>query len=124
MWLSGKDGGMQAYKWNTVAVEQLTDNIKRRMIVGTNEMLVRWEFTKGAVAARHSHPHEQIVVMVHGKLRLIVGDAETIMGNDDIVVIPPNTPHEAHALEDTVVIDVFSPPREDFLTGNRPAYLQ
>jgi quercetin dioxygenase-like cupin family protein len=62
--------------------------------------------------------------MVHGKLRLIVGDAETIMGNDDIVVIPPNTPHEAYALEDTVVIDVFSPPREDFLTGNRPTYLQ
>jgi quercetin dioxygenase-like cupin family protein len=115
---------MLAYKWDTVAVEQLTDSIKRRMIVGTNEMLVRWEFTKGAVAARHSHPHEQIVVMVHGKLRLIVGDAETIMGNDDIVVIPPNTPHEAYALEDTVVIDVFSPPREDFLTGNRPTYLQ
>ena len=115
---------MQTYKWNTVAVEQLTDNIKRRMIVGTNEMLVRWEFIKGAVAARHSHPHEQIVVMVHGKLRLIVGDAETILGHDDIVVIPPNTPHEAHALEDTVVIDVFSPPREDFLTGNRPVYLQ
>jgi quercetin dioxygenase-like cupin family protein len=122
--LARKEWKMQAYKWDTVAVEQLTDNIKRRMIVGTNEMLVRWEFIKGAVAARHSHPHEQIVVMVHGKLRLIVGDAETIMGNDDIVVIPPNTPHEAHALEDTVVIDIFSPPREDFLTGNRPTYLQ
>jgi len=115
---------MRAYKWDTVAVEQLTDSIKRRMIVGTNEMLVRWEFAKGAVAARHSHPHEQIVVMVHGRLRLIVGDAETIMGDDDIVVIPPNTPHEAHALEDTIVIDVFSPLREDFLSGNRPTYLQ
>jgi quercetin dioxygenase-like cupin family protein len=115
---------MQAYTWETVAVEQLTDNIKRRMIVGTNEMLVRWEFTKGAVAERHSHPHEQIVVMVHGRLRLIVGETEMIMGSDDIVVIPPNTPHEAQALEDTVVIDIFSPPRQDFLTGNRPTYLQ
>jgi quercetin dioxygenase-like cupin family protein len=115
---------MQAYKWETVAVEQLTDNIRRRMIVGTNEMLVRWEFTKGAVAARHSHPHEQIVVMVQGKLRLMVGDEETIMGPYDIVVISPNTPHEAHALEDTIVIDIFSPLREDFLTGKPPAYLQ
>ena len=115
---------MQSYKWDTVAVEQLTDNIRRRMIVGVNEMLVRWELNKGAVVARHSHPHEQIVVMVQGKLRLIVGDAETIMGQDDIVVIPPDTPHEAHALEDTVVIDIFSPPREDFLTGSRPIYLQ
>jgi quercetin dioxygenase-like cupin family protein len=85
---------------------------------------VRWEFIKGAVAARHSHPHEQFVVMVQGKLRLIVGDAEMIMGPDDIVVVPPNTPHEAVALEDTVVIDIFSPPREDFLTDKPPTYLQ
>src|SRR5262245_54959230 len=105
---------MQRYKWDAVAVERLTDNITRQMIVGTNEMLVRWGFNKGAVAARHSHPHEQIVVMVQGKLRLIVGDVETVMVRDDIVVIPPNTPHEAQALEDTVVIDIFSPPREDF----------
>ena len=114
---------MQAYKWDTVAVEQLTEKIKRRIITGSYEMLVRWEFARGAVAARHSHPHEQIVVMVKGKLRLVVGDAETILGPDDIVVIPPSTPHEA--LEDVVVIDIFSPPREDFLTGGGPpAYLQ
>ena len=115
---------MQTYKWDTVAVEQLTDSIRRRMIAGTKEMLVRWEFNKGASAARHSHPHEQIVVMVSGKLRLVVGDTETIMKSDDIAIVPPNIPHEAHALEDTVVIDIFSPPREDFLTGGRPAYLR
>jgi quercetin dioxygenase-like cupin family protein len=115
---------MQTYKWETIAVEQLAHNIRRRMIVGTKEMLVRWEFSKGALAAQHNHPHEQIVVMVEGKLRLTVGDTEKILGRDDIVVIPPNTPHEALALEDTVVIDIFSPPREDFLTGNRPLYLQ
>jgi quercetin dioxygenase-like cupin family protein len=114
---------MQIYTWATVAPEQLTENIRRQMISGSKEMLVRWEFTRGAVAARHSHPHEQIVVMVHGKLRLIVGETETIMKSDDIVVIPPNTPHEAHALEDSVVIDIFSPPREDFLQGGRPGYL-
>ena len=115
---------MQSYKWNTVAVEQISSNIRRRMIVGAKEMLVRWEFSKGAVAARHRHPHEQIVVMVQGKLRLIVGDVETIMGHEDIVVIPPDVPHEAYALEDTIVIDIFSPPRVDFLNGGRPGYLQ
>jgi unsaturated pyranuronate lyase len=114
---------MQAYTWERVAVEQLTDSIRRRMIVGSKEMLVRWEFRKGAVAARHSHPHEQIVMMIEGKLRLAVGDAETIMAPGDIVVIPPNVPHEAQALEDTVVLDIFSPPREDFLSGDRPRYL-
>lgn len=115
---------MQSYKWDTVAVERLSEKISRRMIVGTKEMLVRWEFRKGAIAARHCHPHEQIVVMVEGKLKLVVGDAETIMDSKDIVVIPPNVLHEAEALEDTVVIDIFSPPREDFLSGGTPGYLQ
>ena len=114
---------MQAYTWETVAAEQLTDSVRRRMIVGTNEMLVRWEFLKGAVAARHSHPNEQIVVMLEGKLRLTVGNANKTMMPGDIVVIPPDVPHEALALEDTVVLDIFSPLREDFLTGERPRYL-
>lgn len=115
---------MQNYQWDSVPVEQLTGSIKRRMIVGTKEMLVRWELDKGALVSRHSHPHEQIVVMVRGRLRLIVENGEIIMGRDDIVVIPPGAPHEAEALEDTVVIDIFSPPREDFLSGSRLAYLQ
>jgi quercetin dioxygenase-like cupin family protein len=115
---------MHAYTWENIPAQQLDEHIVRRMIVGQKEMLVRWEFKKGALAARHSHPHEQVVMMVHGKLRLAVGDDETIMGPQDIVVIPPQVPHEAEALEDTVVIDIFSPPREDFLTGATPAYLQ
>lgn len=115
---------MQKYKWDTVPVERLSDNIRRRMIVGVNEMLVRWEFQKGAVAARHTHPHEQVVVMVQGRLRLIVRDVETILEPDDILVIPPNVPHAAEALEDTIVIDIFSPPREDFTLESRPLYLR
>ena len=114
---------MQAYTWETVAVEQLTDSIRRRMIVGSREMLVRWEFRKGALAARHSHPNEQIVVMLEGKLQLTVENTSTTMTPGDIVVIPPDVPHEALALEDTVVLDIFSPPREDFLSGDRPSYL-
>jgi quercetin dioxygenase-like cupin family protein len=114
---------MQAYTWETVAVEQLTDSIRRRMIVGTREMLVRWEFRKGALAARHSHPNEQIVMMIEGKLHLTVGNTSTTMMPGDIVVIPPDVPHEALALEDTVVLDIFSPLREDFLTGDPPSYL-
>jgi quercetin dioxygenase-like cupin family protein len=115
---------MHAYTWEKIPAEQLDHNIVRRMIVGQKEMLVRWEFKKGALAACHRHPHEQVVMMVHGKLRLAVGDDETIMGPQDIVVIPPQVPHEAEALEDTVVIDIFSPPREDFLSGDKPAYLK
>jgi quercetin dioxygenase-like cupin family protein len=115
---------MRIQRWDTVPAEEVAAKISRRMIVGTNEMLVRWEFKKGGIAARHSHVHEQIVLMIHGKIRLVVGDTEMILQDDDIVVIPPNTPHEAIALEDTIVIDIFSPPRQDFLDGDRPAYLR
>ena len=114
---------MKVHTWDNVPVERLTESIQRRMIVGSNEMLVRWEFKKGAIAARHHHPHEQIVFMVRGKLRLVVGETERILGQNDIVVIPPNTPHEAYALEDTIVIDIFSPVREDFISGGKPEYL-
>lgn len=115
---------MHNYTWKTVPIERMNDDIARQMIVGANEMIVRWEFRKGGVAGRHSHPHEQIVMMVSGRLRLAVGDEEKILGSRDIVVIPPDVPHEAEALEDTVVIDIFSPPREDFLSDQPVAYLE
>ena len=115
---------MKLVNWNTMAAERLTDSISRRMVSGEREMLVRWEFKKGAVAGRHSHPHEQVVMMVTGKLRLSVDDVEVIMGPNDIYVISSGIPHEAEALEDTVVIDIFSPPREDFLAGGTPGYLE
>lgn len=115
---------MQAYTWETVPAERLDDNITRRMVVGEKEMLVHWEFKKGAVAARHSHPHEQIVMMVAGKMRFMVGDEETVMGPGDMLVVPSGVPHEGEAIEDTVVIDIFSPPREDFLSSEGPAYMR
>ncbi len=114
---------MQTYRWDTVPAERLDEKITRRMIAGDREMLVYWEFKQGTLAAMHSHPHEQVVMMVSGKLRLAVGDEETMMGPGDLVVIPSGVPHEAEAIEDTVVIDIFSPPREDFLSGEGPAYL-
>jgi len=115
---------MQTHTWESVPLERINDDITRRMIVGQNEMIVRWEFRKGGVAARHSHPNEQIVMMVRGRLRLGVGEVELILKEGDIVVVPPHLPHEAEALEDTIVIDIFSPPREDFLTSTTPEYLR
>jgi unsaturated pyranuronate lyase len=115
---------MHSDTWQSLPSERVSEDISRRMVVGEKEMLVRWEFRKGGLAARHSHPHEQIVMMVSGRLRLAVGDEEKILEPEEIVVIPPHTPHEAEALEDTVVIDVFSPPREDFLSGRTPDYFR
>ena len=115
---------MKSYRWEAVPAEALDDKVTRRMIVGEKEMLVHWTFRKGCLAARHQHPHEQVVMMLTGRLRLTVGDEETVMGPGDLVLIPPEVPHEAEALEDTEVIDIFSPPREDFLSAEGPAYLR
>ena len=115
---------MKVIAWETIPDERVNDLVTRRMVVGENEMVVRWNFRKGGFAGRHSHPHEQIVMMVSGRLRLGVADDEAIMIAGDIVVISPNVPHEAEALEDTIVIDIFSPPREDFLSTEHPTYLQ
>jgi quercetin dioxygenase-like cupin family protein len=114
---------MHSYTWQAVPTEEIADDISRQMIAGRNEMVVRWKFKKGALAARHSHPHEQIVMMESGRLRFAVGDEEKTLRMGDIVVVPPSVPHEAEALEDTVVIDIFSPPREDFLSNDPPVYM-
>ena len=82
---------MHAYTWEKIPAERLDHNIVRRMIVGQKEMLVRWEFKKGALAARHSHPHEQVVMMVHGKLAWPSGRTRPLWPHD-IVVIPPQVP--------------------------------
>ena len=70
---------MHLYTWQSIPPERLSDDITRQMIVGENEMVVRWEFKKGGFAVRHSHPHEQIVMMVSGRLRLGVGDEEMVL---------------------------------------------
>ena len=114
---------MQSFTWDKVKPEQLDKNIKRRIISGKKQMLVHWEFKKGAMAARHNHPHEQVVMVLSGRFRLAVGNEEAVVKPGDIVVIPSDVPHEAEALEDSVVIDLFSPPREDFLAGTGQAYL-
>ena len=114
---------LETTRWDTVPREQVSDLIGRRMIYGEKVMLVRWEFAKGCYVASHRHPNEQVAVVESGQLRMVIDGEESTLGAGDIRVIPPNTSHDAEAIEDTVVIDIFSPPREDFLGGEGPGYL-
>lgn len=109
--------------WEAVPQEQISELIGRRMIYGQNVMLVRWEFSKGAHVAMHRHPHEQVSVVEKGKLRMSIGGEEVSLDPGNIRVIPPNTLHDAEALVDCVVVDIFSPPREDFINGQGQGYL-
>jgi quercetin dioxygenase-like cupin family protein len=105
-------------------LEQVTDKISRRMVAGDRGMIVWWTMKAGAHAAAHTHPHEQIAWMLKGRMEFRLGNERRSCGPGDVVVIPGGVEHEASFPEDTEVIDIFSPPREDFLTGGAPAYMK
>jgi quercetin dioxygenase-like cupin family protein len=104
--------------------EQVTDKISRRMVSGECGMVVWWRMKAGAHAAAHKHPNEQIFWMLKGRMDFRSGDARKTCGPGDFAVIPGGVEHEAWFPEDTEVIDIFSPPREDFLSGKTPAYMR
>lgn len=104
--------------------EQVTDKISRRLVSGERGMVVWWRMKAGAHAAAHTHPHEQIFWMLRGRMEFRLGDERRTCGPGDFAVIPGGVEHEAWFPEDTEVIDIFSPPREDFLSGGTPAYMR
>jgi quercetin dioxygenase-like cupin family protein len=103
--------------------ERVTDKITRKIVAGDQGMMVWWSMKAGAHATAHKHPNEQIAWMLKGKMEFRLGDERHTCGPGDLVVIPGGVEHEAFFPEDTEVIDMFAPPREDFLAGGVPAYM-
>ena len=114
-------------KWSDIDVEPLSSHIGRQFVVGTNVMLARVLLKQGAVVPLHRHHNEQISYIVEGALRFLIGDGEDrkeiLVRAGEVLCIPPNVPHEAHALEDTVDLDIFNPPRQDWIERD-DAYLR
>jgi quercetin dioxygenase-like cupin family protein len=104
--------------------ERINDKIERRVLAGEQAMIVWWRIKAGARAAPHKHPHEQIVWMLNGRMEFRMGSDQRLMMADDVAVIPSNVEHEGFFPEDTQVVDVFAPPREDFLVGDIPSYMR
>lgn len=101
--------------WTKLETEKLNDKITRQMIFGESAMLARILLSRGAIVPRHSHMNEQITWIVSGALKLIFDDGEQVLRDGEFLLIPANVPHAAEALEDTVDIDIFSPPRQDWI---------
>jgi quercetin dioxygenase-like cupin family protein len=101
--------------WANVEREQLNSLIDREMVVGQNVMLARVLMKKGAHVPLHHHHNEQVTYILEGALKFAVDGREIVVRSGEVLCIPPNMPHEAWALEDTVDLDVFNPPREDWL---------
>jgi quercetin dioxygenase-like cupin family protein len=109
--------------WSKIEKESLSATISRQMIFGESAMLARIVLSRGAIVPRHSHVNEQITWIISGALKLIFDDGERILRDGEVLLIPANVPHAAEALEDTVDIDVFAPPREDWIKKT-DAYLR
>ena len=101
--------------WNQVDREKLNDLIDREIVVGDRIMLARVFLKKGAHVPEHHHHNEQVTYILEGALKFAIGGKEIVVRAGEVLCIPSNMPHEAWAIEDTLDLDVFTPPREDWL---------
>jgi quercetin dioxygenase-like cupin family protein len=110
----------QHYRWENLPAEKLKDGLTRRLITGDRMMIAHAYFKKGVDVPRHSHENEQITYVLEGALHFHLGangERELIVRAGEVLVIPSYLPHSAVALEDTLDVDVFNPPRQDWLAG-------
>jgi len=106
---------LKHFKWNEVELETLKPDLGRQLVVGQNMMLARVFLQKGCVVPEHSHVNEQLTYILEGALRFTIDGKQIDVKAGEVLCIPPNMPHAAVALEDTVDLDVFNPPRADWL---------
>lgn len=115
---------LQYTSFHTIPVESLNPLIDRQFVYGERTMLARLTLRRGAIVPLHSHENEQVTYILEGALRFTLGDGRVItVGAGEVLVIPSNLPHSAEALEDTIDLDVFTPPRADWIAGT-DAYLR
>ena len=111
------------YDWSQIPAEQLNPQVTRKAIHTAAMTIARLHLAKGAVVPEHQHVHEQVAHVESGALQFTVAGVEQTLRAGQSLVLPSNVPHGVVALEDTDVLDTFTPVREDWLTGN-DAYLR
>ncbi len=111
---------VRLFSWSDMPKERVTDQISRRLVTGDRMMLAHVYLDKGAIVPQHSHENEQITYILEGALRFWIGadgSEEVVVRAGEVLHIPSNVSHKAEALEDTLDVDIFSPPRQDWLNG-------
>jgi len=103
------------YRWTDMPAEAVTESIARRYLTGDRVTVARFELKKGGVVPRHSHANEQVSCVLSGALTFRFADREVVAHAGDVVQIPGGVAHEVTVVEDTVVLDVFSPIRQDWI---------
>ena len=114
------------YRWEEMPKEKVSAMLDRRLITGERMMLAHVYLKKGCIVPRHQHENEQLTYVLDGALKFWIGEDEkeqVVIRGGEVLVIPSNVWHKAEALEDTLDVDVFSPPRQDWL-DKTDAYLR
>lgn len=111
------------FRWAEIEPEQMNPLVARQYVTGTGTMLARLVLKKGAHVPLHHHVNEQVSHVVAGALDFLLEEGKVTVRAGEILCIPPNAPHEVIALEDSVALDIFNPPRQDWIDGN-DAYLR
>ena len=120
------DSRVQRFVWNEMPKERVNDRLDRRLITGERMMLAHVYLKKGCIVPLHSHDNEQLTYILEGALRFWIGDESAepfVLRAGEVLVIPSHVPHKAEAVEDTLDVDIFSPPRADWL-AKTDAYLR
>ncbi len=107
---------VRLFRWADIPLEPVTSEIDRKLITGDRMMIAHVLLKKGSIVPRHSHDNEQITYILEGALHFWIGEDESeevVVNAGEVLHIPSNVPHKAQALEDTLDVDVFSPPRQD-----------
>jgi quercetin dioxygenase-like cupin family protein len=114
------------HRWDEIPREELSPGIARRFVTGDRLMIAHVYLARGAIVPRHAHENEQLTYILEGRLRFWLGEDEgeiVDVAAGEVLHLPSNLPHKAEALEDTLDVDVFTPPRQDWLDGS-DAYLR
>ena len=106
---------LQYIPWHTTDLENLNPLLQRQFIVGQDIMLARVLLKKGCIVPEHSHHNEQVTYVLDGALKFWIDGKEIVVSAGEVLTIPPDMPHKAEALVDTVDLDVFTPPRADWI---------
>ena len=118
-----KTAKLKHLAWDAVEREVLTPLFERQLIVGQEVMLARIVLRRGCVVPMHSHVNEQVSTILEGTLKFFIDNKQILVGPGEILAIPPNMPHKAEAMTDVLAIDIFTPPRADWI-NKTDAYLR
>ena len=106
---------LQYIPWHTIPLEDLNPLLQRQFVVGQEIMLARVLLKKGCIVPEHSHHNEQLTYVLDGALRFWIDGKVIVVNAGETLCIPAHMPHKAEALEDTIDLDVFNPPRADWI---------